>query len=108
MKNIDYDPDADAIFLRLHHAKSVITAEITEHILIDMTGDGRAVSLEILDASEEISKLFGRSIKKDEIKRILCSFTQEKNNEFRVQFNDPVNKEQATLIIPAYKSPIIS
>jgi uncharacterized protein YuzE len=84
MKNMDYDPDADAISIRLHHAKSVITSEITKHILIDLTGDRKAVGLEILDASEEISKIFGRSISKEEIKKILCSFTHEKtmNSEF--------------------------
>lgn len=108
MKNINYDPDADAVSLKLRSAKSHMTAEITEHILLDLDSNNNPIGLEILDASEEISKAFGRIVSKNEIKQILCNFEQEPNNQYRIQFNSPVKKEHASIIIPLYKSPIIS
>jgi uncharacterized protein YuzE len=107
MKNIDYDPNADAISVAIDMKKSDVTIELTEHILIDMTNDGKLAGLEILDASEEISKIFNRIVGKDEIKQLLCEIKQEPKNEYLVQFKSPKKNELATLLIPLYKSPVI-
>lgn len=109
MKNIEYryDPEADAIALHLGSQKPDYTVELTEHILVDLTSDSKLAGIEILDASEEISKIFNRAISKDEIKNLLCEIKQEPKNEYLIQFRSAQKNESATLLIPLYRSPII-
>jgi len=108
MKNILYDTESDAITVKISPEKSDHTAEFTEHILIDLTSKGKIISVEILDASEEISKLFGRAVPKKEIRQLLCQIKHEPENEYLIQFRSPQKNELATLIIPLYRSPLIS
>ena len=104
----NYDPDADVVTVDVGMQKSDYTVELTEHILVDFTNDMRLVGIEILDASEELSKIFNRAISKDEMKQMLCEIKQEPANDYLVQFKSPKKNESATLFIPVYKSPVIS
>ena len=106
--NYSYDSEADAIFIKLTSEKADITAELTEHILIDFTNEGKIFGIEILDASEELSKLFDRSVDKKEIKKFLCQIDQDAKDQYLVQFKAPKTNERATLLIPVYKSPLLS
>ena len=108
MKNVDYDSEADAISLEINTKKVYKTIELTEHILVDITNDGKVVGLEILDASDEISKLFNRIVSKIEIKQLLCQIKQEPENEYLIQFRSPRKNQVANLLFPVYKSPLIS
>ena len=110
MKNIkySYDPEADAIALHVGSQKPDYTIELTEHILVDLTNDSKLAGIEILDASEEISKIFNRTISKGEIKSLLCEIKHEPKNEYLIQFKSTQRNESATLLIPLYRSPIIA
>lgn len=108
MKHVDYDPDADAISVDVNMKKAHRTVELTEHILVDISSDGKVVGLEILDASEEISKIFNRVVSKAEIKQLLCQIKQEPDNEYLIQFNSPKKNQVANLLLPIYRSPLIS
>ncbi len=108
IKNVDYDSEVDAISVEISPKKANVTCELTEHILVDVGSDQKIVSIEILDASEEISKLFGRIVSKKEIQQMLCSIKQEPNNEFLVTFQSPQKNERANLLITLYKSPILA
>jgi len=101
-----YDVETNAITLGVGRQKADTTIELTEHILIDITNDGKLAGLEILDASEEISKIFNRAVSKNEISQLLCEIKQEPANEYLVQFRLPQKNESANLLIPVYKSPI--
>ena len=103
----NYDSDADAISIEVNNRKSDVTIELTEHILVDITKGREVVALEILNASEEISKIFNRTLSKREIKQLLCNIKREPTNEYLIQFQSPQKKEYANLLIPLYKSPII-
>ena len=103
----NYESDADAVVIEIDMQKSDYTIELTEHILVDVTSDMKLVGIEILDASAELSKLFNRVVSKDEMKQLLCRITQEPN-EYLVQFQSPKKNESANLLIPLYKSPLIS
>jgi uncharacterized protein YuzE len=102
-----YDVEADAITIEITAKKADLTVELTEHILIDITNDNRLIGFEILDASEELSKIFGRVVSKEEMKQLLCEIKQEPKNEYLLQFQSPKRKESANLLIPLYKSPIV-
>ena len=94
--------------MALGKQKADVTIELTEHILIDITNDGKLVGLEILDASEEISKIFGRIVSKEEIQKLLCDVKQESANEYLIGFKSPDKKESATLLIPLYQRPLVA
>ncbi len=102
----NYDPDADIIAVEINMQKSDYTLELTEHILVDVTNDMKLVGIEILDASEEISKLFNRHVSKNEMKQLLCKIKQEPN-EYLVQFKSPQKNENANLFIPLYRSSVL-
>lgn len=109
MKKVNYNTDADAVSLNLSSRKAPNSLELTEHILVDLADNGSVVGLEILDASEEISKIFGRKIKKSEIKNMLCSIREEPNNEYLLQFRLKEKASRiASLLIPVYKSPVLA
>lgn len=108
MKRVDYDQEADAIYVDISDKKAQKTIELTEHILVDFASNGQIVGLEILDASEEISKLFNRVVSKAEIKQLLCGIKQEPDNEYLIQFNSPNKNQVANLLFPLYRSPLIS
>lgn len=107
MKNVDYDPEADAISVDINMKKAHRTIEITEHILVDISMDGKITGVEILDASEELSKIFNRAVSKTEIKQLLCQIKQEPDNEYLIQFNSPKKNQIANLLFPVYKSPLL-
>jgi len=106
-KNISYDPDVDAISVEISPKKSDVTVELTEHILVDMTNDKKIVGIEILDASKELSRLFGRVLPKKEIQQLLYHFEPAPKNDYLIQFESPQKKERANLLIILYKSPIL-
>ncbi|MEW6035316.1 MAG: DUF2283 domain-containing protein [Candidatus Micrarchaeota archaeon] len=109
MKHVNFDPDADALAVELSAKKAYRTIELTEHILIDVSDSGQVVGLEILDASEEISKIFGRVVSKAEIKQLLCQIRQKPNDEYLIQFSSPKkNNQVATYLFQLYRSPLIS
>lgn len=108
MKNVDYDPEADAISLNVNLKKAQYTIELTEHILVDISSEGKIVGVEILDASDELSKIFNRMVSKAEIKQLLCQVKQKRDNEYLIQFSSPKKNQVVNLLFPVYKSPLIS
>ncbi|MBM4141792.1 MAG: DUF2283 domain-containing protein [Nitrospira sp.] len=51
-----FDPETDTLSLIFREDKIVESDEIREGIIIDYNKDGKIVSMEILDASEQISE----------------------------------------------------
>jgi uncharacterized protein YuzE len=52
---MSYDPKADALYIRLRHAKIDESDEIAKGIIVDYDVSGKPVGIEFLDAA----KLFG-------------------------------------------------
>ena len=53
---IIFDPETDTLNLIFREEKIAESDEIKEGIIIDYSKDGKIVSMEILDASEQISE----------------------------------------------------
>jgi len=51
---ISYDPDADAMNIVFQDGKCDISKEIAEGIVIDLTEDGKVISIEILDVKSRM------------------------------------------------------
>jgi uncharacterized protein YuzE len=52
---IEYDAEANAIYISLRDAEVASTEEITDEISIDFDGDHRPIGIEILNVSEILS-----------------------------------------------------
>ena len=59
---IIFDPETDTLNLIFREEKIAESDEIKEGIIIDYSKDGKIVSMEILDASEQISEPQGLSL----------------------------------------------
>jgi len=53
---IIFDPETDTLSLIFREDKIIESDEIREGIIVDYNKDGKIVSMEILDASEQISE----------------------------------------------------
>jgi len=52
---IEYDPEADALYIQLRQAHPNDNIDIKEGVSVDVDEDGHIVGLEILDASKRLS-----------------------------------------------------
>ncbi|MGC8612569.1 MAG: DUF2283 domain-containing protein [Athalassotoga sp.] len=64
---INYSKEADAIYVRFSDKKIEDTDQINEDIIIDYDKDGKAVAIEILNASKQadMRKIIIEAINKD-------------------------------------------
>lgn len=53
---VSYDPEIDALFIGLRRVEPVDSQEINESVTLDLDDRGRLVSIEILDATEQLGK----------------------------------------------------
>lgn len=61
---IEYDQEADALYIQLRQAEAEDNIDIEEGVTVDLDKDGHIIGLEILDASErlELSNLVNITI----------------------------------------------
>ena len=52
---IEYDKDADALYISLIEGKVKETVKVAENVLVDLGEDGKVIGIEILWVSERIS-----------------------------------------------------
>ncbi len=51
-----YDPDTDTLSLLFRDEPVAESDELREGLIIDYSGDGRIISVEVLDASEHVTE----------------------------------------------------
>ncbi|MBI4610396.1 MAG: DUF2283 domain-containing protein [Candidatus Rokubacteria bacterium] len=52
---IEYDPEADALYIQIREAHPDDNIDIEEGVTVDVDKDGHIVGVEILDASKRLS-----------------------------------------------------
>ena len=52
---IEYDPEADALYIQVREAKAYDNIDIEDGVTVDVDENRHIVGLEILDASERLS-----------------------------------------------------
>lgn len=52
---IEYDPEADALYVQIREAHPYDNVDIEEGVTVDVDENGHIVGLEILDASKRLS-----------------------------------------------------
>lgn len=53
---IEYDPEVDALYIRIQEKYVATTREIAEGIHVDFDENGRVIGFEILDATDRYSQ----------------------------------------------------
>ena len=56
MVRVEYDQKADARYIWLGKAKTDISGELAENVVIDLDKKGRIIGIEVLDASKNMGK----------------------------------------------------
>ena len=56
MVSVEYDPEADAMYIWLRKAKPDISKELAENVVIDLDKNGRIIGIEVLDAPKTSEK----------------------------------------------------
>ena len=112
MKNFkfSYDEENDDLFTRLEGSKSAGAVEVGDFIF-DFDKDRNLVGIQILNASEVLSKLVKRIVGLKDIKGMrgeIINFRNMTAFEIEVSFKD--GKERVPIIIPRIKkeSPVLS
>jgi uncharacterized protein YuzE len=52
---IEYDPEADALYIQIREVRSDDTIDIEDGVTVDLDADKHIVGIEILDASKRLS-----------------------------------------------------
>jgi uncharacterized protein YuzE len=65
-----YDPQTDTLSLILKEGAVVESDEVEEGIILDYDKNGKVISIEMLDASENVAEPMGVSYQLKEMKRV--------------------------------------
>jgi uncharacterized protein YuzE len=106
---VEYDTESDCISLRLSNEKAYETVEINANILVDLSYRNRKpVAVEVLDASEFVSRLFAKRIDRETVKKKLRACLK-RNGRAELTLDFELGKERHAYAIPkAYESPILA
>ena len=102
-----YDPDADALYVRVSSRHAWESLEINQNLNIDLDRNGKVVGVELLDVRRFVKRLFGHSVDPEAIKDLKIKVSSESGQELILDMR--YSKERIRYAIPgAYASPIIS
>ncbi len=105
MKLVEYDRDADAIYVAASNKKAYYSVEISPNIIVDISDSKKVVGVEMLEASKALSELMGRSVSKNELAKLGCQVSE--SDIVYLRFS--LGHEKASLGLPkAYDSPVLS
>lgn len=54
--DITYDPSVDAMYIKFREGKYKISEEVREGVIVDFDEENKIIGIEILDATEKVSK----------------------------------------------------
>ena len=107
---LNYDEESDSLSVDLSSKKAHISLEVSPRVIIDLTASNQPTGIELLDASEVLSKLFGVKIKKSDLHKLHCTINKEAirhKEELYATFQ--LGQKQAKVLIPTnYQSPVIA
>ena len=107
--NFSYDSDNDDLFMYLEGKKSNGAVELGNFIL-DFDNKNNLVAIQILNASEVISKIMSKVIKMNMIREVKANIINFRNMEaVKFQIITDTDKETANILIPHIreKSPVL-
>jgi len=107
--NFSYDEENDDLFIYLEGKKSAGAVEVGDFV-IDFDDDENLVAVEIINASEVLSKLVSKVVSLSNIKSIQLNIIKFRNMnavDMQVQFGDRVERAQLILPVIGKRSPVL-
>ncbi len=102
-----YDPDADAMYVRVSSRHAWESLEINHNLNIDLDRNGKVVGVELLDVRRFVKRLFGHSVEPEAIKDLKIRILSESKQELVLDMR--YSGERIRYAIPsAYTSPLVS
>ena len=107
---LNYDEKSDSLSVDLSSKKAHVSLEVSPRFIIDLTASNQPTGIELLDASEVLSKLFGVKIKKSDLHKLHCKINEQairRKEELYATFE--LGNKTARLLIPTnYQSPVVA
>ena len=107
--NFSYDEENDDLFIYLEGKKSAGAVEVGDFV-IDFDDDENLVAVEIINASEVLSKLVSKVVSLSNIKSIQLNIIKFRNMnaiDMQVQFGDRMERVQLILPVIGKRSPVL-
>lgn len=108
MAQLNYDEESDSLSVDLSSKKAQVSLEVSPRFIIDLTASNQPTGIELLNASEVLSTLFGTRIKKSDLHKLHCTINQDairRNEELYATFQ--LGDKTAKVLIPTnYQSPV--
>ena len=107
--NFSYDEENDDLFIYLEGKKSAGAVEVGDFV-IDFDDDENLVAVEIINASEVLSKLVSKVVSLSNIKSIQLNIIKFRNMnavDMQVQFGDRIERVQLILPVIRKRSPVL-
>ncbi len=105
MRIVDYDEEADALYLAVSSKKAFLSLEVSPRIVVDLSHSKNVVGVEVLDASKVLSDLFGFPVSKEDLGKINCRI----NEGDALYLHFELNHKNSSLALPkTYASPLLS
>ncbi len=108
MAQLNYDEESDALSVDLSSKKVHVSLEVSPRFILDLTASNQPTGIELLNASEVLSTLFGSRIKKSDLHKLHCTINKEAirhKEELYATFQ--LGQKTAKVLIPTnYQSPV--
>ncbi len=102
-----YDPEADAMHVRISSRKAWESLEINQNLNLDLDHNGHPVGIELLDMRKFVSALFGHSIDSGQLKNLKVKALSPNGQEVILDLH--YGAERIRYAIPgAYASPVVA
>ncbi len=108
MASVNYDEEMDALSVDISSKKAHVSLEVSPRFIIDLTASNQPTGIELLNASEVLTQLFGIRIRKNDLHKLHCKINNEavqKRQELYATFQ--LGDKEAKVLIPTnYQSPV--
>ena len=108
MAQLNYDEENDVLALDISSRKAYVSLEVSPRFIIDLTANNQPTGIELLNASEVLSNLFGVRIRKGDLHKLNFKINKEairSKEELYATFQ--LGQKTAKVLIPTnYQSPV--
>ena len=108
MTSFNYDEETDVLVIDISSKRAYVSLEVSPRFVVDLTANNQPTGIELFNASEVLSTLFGTTIKKSELHKLHCTINQEAiENKEELYATFQLGEKTSRLLIPMnYESPV--
>ncbi len=105
MRIVEYDEEADALYVSVSSKKAYFSLEVSARISVDLSESRKIVGVEVLDASKVLSDVFGFHVSRADLGKLDCKI----NEKDAVYLHFELKNKSSSLALPkTHDSPLLS